>query len=406
MERYIKVTKERYYDCITNTFIRTNKRMRGSIPKKLYNFNPLFKDSVIFNNLNLSRQQLILSVTEHCNLRCQYCIYCDSKFQKTAELKKMNFDVAKKAIDDYLKNSTFSQRRCISFYGGESLLNFELIKDCVDYVESMNLTSDVTFLLTTNGTLLNKKIAQFLYNHRFLVNISMDGPQHIHDRYRKTRIGDATFHKVITSTKELIDLDPDYWKDALSLLCVMAPPIDYNLVIDYFELLPFKYTMSDLEMTDSMKQVVQKSMSNDDESQVIHLGNKDRASTGLVVEMRTTKEILQQASFTPFVPGRYCLPGLKRTFVATNGDYYICEKDDQNDEHIIGNVETGMDYQKILEMRDKVYRFHKENCQTCWAARFCGMCFATLDNFPKCCEDFKHNTLQAMKCIVEEEVYV
>lgn len=408
MERYVKITNNNYYDAVSNKIIVTDKKIGGSIPKKMYSFIPLFDNQFLHNNLNNSRQQLILSVTEQCNFRCQYCIYCDTKFQnskKNTELKKMNFDVAKKAIDEFLSNSLSSERRCISFYGGEALLNFDLIEKCVGYVESLNLTSEITFLITTNGTLINEDIANFLYEHRFLVNISMDGPQETHDRYRKTINGDDSFEKIIKATKTLIMLDPKYWKNSLSFLCVLAPPINMEALINYFELLPYNYSLSDLEFTDTMKSILKRdavqSEYNENQDE-IYFENRKRASTGLEIEIRTTKEILQRSYLSPFVPGKYCIPILKRTYVSVDGNYYICEKDDQNDDHIIGNVNTGVDHDRIIEIRDEVLEFHTKNCKKCWAARFCGMCFATLNKFPDCCEEYKRNTLNALKHVVEE----
>lgn len=410
MERYVKIVEGKYYDSVSNKIIVTNKSLKGRLPKKIYTFIPLFSDEFLNNNLYKSRQQLILSVTDQCNLRCYYCIYCDTKFQKnnTKKLKKMDFNIAKRAIDEFLKNSTHSERRCISFYGGEALLNFDLVKKCVEYVKSMKLTSEITFLITTNGTLLDNDIASFLYENRFLVNISMDGPEPVHDRYRRNVSNCETFGQVIKGVKNLIALNPDYWKKSLSFLCVLAPPLNMKSLIEYFELTPYNYTLSDLEMTETMKNILKQRHEQlivEEMPEEVDFSNMKRARNGIETETRITKEVLLRSSISPFAPGRYCIPVLKRTFVSVDGNYYICEKDDQNDKHLIGNVYSGINYDALTKLRNEVLKFHNKHCNTCWAARFCGMCFATIDKFPNCCEEFKKNTLQTLKLILEENNY-
>lgn len=406
MERYINILDGKYYDCLLNKFVFSKKPLTQFIPNGLFRFSPIFSDEFIETNILRSRQQLILSVTEHCNFRCEYCIYCDQKYLLNYPLKSMSFSVAKKAIDDYLKNSQYSERRCISFYGGEPLLNFALIEQCVDYVESLSLSHGLDFLVTTNGVNLTKPISEYLYNHKFLVNISLDGPKSLHDRYRKLSTGEKTFETVVNNVNYLISLSPSYWKNALSFLCVLAPPIDIRSTIDFFELLPYKYTLSNVITTNHFENVIRNSFAYGltNQNEEIYIKNRPRANQGILTEIRLIKQTMcNKKWYSSFSPGRYCIPGVKRTFVSADGNYYICEKDDLHEHRIIGNVDTGIDVKKVQKLRDEVLNFHKNNCSTCWAARFCGMCFATMDQFPKCCEKFRLDTKNAMKNILEEK---
>ena len=197
MERYIHIVNNTYYDCIINKFIKSENKLSSIVPNNLCRFSPIYTNEVIDNNINRTRQQLILSVTEKCNFRCKYCVYYDEKYTTDYALSNMNFSIAKMAIDEFLSNSKYSDKRCISFYGGEPLMNFDLIKKCVAYINSKKLLSPIDYLITTNGLRINKNIAHFLYKNKFFVNISMDGTKNIHDRYRKLINGANTFDIII-----------------------------------------------------------------------------------------------------------------------------------------------------------------------------------------------------------------
>lgn len=106
-------------------------------------------------------EQLTLQVTQNCNLRCSYCVYGGSYINRHHCNKRMDFQMAKKAIDFALERSSDSRRLSIGFYGGEPFLEFELIKQCINYVHEMVEGKDVLFTVTTNGTLLTEDKMKF-----------------------------------------------------------------------------------------------------------------------------------------------------------------------------------------------------------------------------------------------------
>ena len=110
-----------------------------------------------FNHL----QQICLELTERCNLRCEYCIYHDNNDQfRNYGTNDMSIDTAKLAIDYLMEHS--DRKAYIAFYGGEPLLKFELIKQCVEYATNHpKAPEELKFTMTTNGTLMTKKMAQF-----------------------------------------------------------------------------------------------------------------------------------------------------------------------------------------------------------------------------------------------------
>jgi len=407
MERYIEISDQIYYDSVWNKFVKSKKKLHSEVPKNLCRFIPPYNKELVENNLSLSRQQLILCSTEQCNLRCEYCIYYDTKYQGTDSLKKMEFETAKKAIIEFLENSKVSPRRCISFYGGEPLLNFDLIKACVEFVESQNLLHDMDFTITTNGVLLNKEIADFLYLHRFIVSVSIDGPKEIHNRYRKSPRMNDSFDTIIENINYLISTDPNYWRESLDFIGVLAPPVDIETISDFFEITPYRFTLLNCDITHHMKELLSQftidSIEDDEEKsyQIMYLENKPRTNSAFILEAQLTKDQINKKPYLPFSVGRYCIPGLKRTFVSVDGDYYICEKDDQNRNHIIGNINTGIDHEKLVKLSQEAKQFHEDHCTDCWASRFCPMCFASMSEYPYCCERFKSSTKEAMRAILE-----
>ncbi|MDR0739101.1 MAG: radical SAM protein [Oscillospiraceae bacterium] len=408
-ERYIDLIKNVYYDSLKNKLVFSNKDLSKNICCLDHKFSRLSSKTFLEENLKTSRQELILSVTEECNFRCHYCVYHDTKYNADKKLEKMNFDIAKLAIDDYIKHSSYAEKRCIAFYGGEPLKNFSLVKQCVKYVKSFDFSKHMMFLITTNGTLMDEEKVKFLTENKFLINISLDGPKSINDRYRRTCNDENTFERIFESVKKLIDTDKNYWEKHLSFLGVLCPQTDVKSIVDFFEISPFNYFLQDLELTEHMKNKIVKEFFIQENKNTnfanIKLQSLQKPYNTLLNEIRNVRKSFEKPiKNIPFVPGRYCLPALKRLFVSPAGDYYICEKADGDESKIIGNAKNGINYERLDDLKNKSFEFHNENCRSCWAARFCGVCFVTLNKFPKCCEIFKSNVKKVMCAMVEENL--
>jgi len=159
---------------------------------------------------------LFLILTRSCNLNCEYC-FMDRSSKQTEE--KMDFEVAKKGVDLWIKNIKKNKIKnysySIIFYGGEPLLNFKTFVDILEYIRetkrrNKNLLKNIQILLDTNGILINKKVIKVLKRHGVKTNISVDGPKEIHDRYRVDKENKGTFERVINVfnnlKKEKVDI--------------------------------------------------------------------------------------------------------------------------------------------------------------------------------------------------------
>ncbi len=151
--------------------------------------------------LRTKREILILNVTERCNFRCQYCSYDGRHEGRPAHSsKEMAWSVAKQAIDEFLPCAI--ETPSITFYGGEPLLNLGLIKECVAYAHRALGNRQVRFGMTTNGALLTEDVADYLAAEDFSVTVSLDGPQQIHDRYRRTADDRPTWSLVAQNLRD------------------------------------------------------------------------------------------------------------------------------------------------------------------------------------------------------------
>nr|WP_298684068.1 radical SAM protein [uncultured Methanomethylovorans sp.] len=140
------------------------------------------RKEVIYKKLTNSLTQLLFNVTEDCNLRCKYCVYGGNhSIRREHNIKnELKWNVAKQAVDFFLKNSQDSEAKFITFYGGEPLLKFSLIKNIIVYASKID--PKVRFALTTNGTLLNPERVHFLIDQKVTITISIDGPDEIHNK--------------------------------------------------------------------------------------------------------------------------------------------------------------------------------------------------------------------------------
>lgn len=160
---------------------------------------------------------LTLELTHDCNLRCEYCCYGEH-YPKWRPYDKvaMSLETAKAAIRAYLSRRPVKCR--VGFYGGEPLLEVELIKQIVVFAEdcAAQCGIEAEFNMTTNGTLLTDETIHFLAEHQFNVLISLDGPKEVHDRYRVFRSAQNPAHKsgsfdvVMKGVRRFAELYPDY----------------------------------------------------------------------------------------------------------------------------------------------------------------------------------------------------
>ena len=171
---------------------------------------------------------LILEVTQQCNLRCKYCCY-GSYYpdRRSHSSTRMTWEIAHKALDEFFEK--LLNPSGVGFYGGEPLLELDLIKRVIQVVEERgrSIGKELHLTMTTNGTLLDDDAIHFLVEHNVNVTISLDGPRESHDRYRVFRDSSGrrrgSFDCVMKNIRRFIELYPDYGRRGINM--VLSFPI-------------------------------------------------------------------------------------------------------------------------------------------------------------------------------------
>jgi uncharacterized protein len=331
---------------------------------------------------------LILNVTEKCNLRCRYCVFSGIyKNRRSHSEKQMPWEIARLAINNHIMRSGSVLR--FSFFGGEPLLNFRLIKKIVNYVEEKT-TKKVYWSMTTNGTLLTPDIWAFLKEHDFLITVSLDGPKEIHDRYRTDRNGKGTFDKIYKNLMYLYQHDQDYYHNNILFANVCAPPFRLNEVHEFFcsDPLVRENKMSFSYMNNPIHDFFYLPVPADYQQLTIEHGQLCSDFFQALLSHDKQLSSLQRSLFERDIVRFYnrpktdlgnsihlngcCFPGSRRLFVSVDGTLYLCEKEDNA--YPLGNAETGID-PKAVERLIEDYQRLSRSCFTCWLCRLCPVCF-------------------------------
>lgn len=357
-------------------------------------------DDKLKNGIN----QIILEVTGKCNMRCRYCIYNDHYiYQRSFNKKDMTKDIAKKAID-YI-NEHGSENVSITFYGGEPLINFDLIKWSIEYALSIIKNKKITFSLTTNLTLITDEIADYLSSipNLFLV-VSLDGPKEIHDSYRILADKRESFSKAIDGLKVLCKWYNKRNKKELVINSVFTPPYSYNKVLeiqDYFNSLDFLPENTTYQITYPSEGSLP-----DDENllveSVINDNEQDMSIWKFLEKIALNKDVTEEifnkysSMFMPLVrvhnrylcndvTGTYpfnacCIPCSRRMYINTDGEILLCEK--IGDSPSVGNIKNNIDVTKLKKCYvDDYNNIMINKCANCWAIRSCSNCY--IDKYDK-----------------------
>ena len=148
---------------------------------------------------------LCLHIAHTCNLNCSYCFASQGKYH--GERSVMSFEVGKRALDFLVENSGERTNLEVDFFGGEPLMNFEVVKQLVAYARSIEKEAkkNFRFTLTTNGMLIDDDVIEFANKEMSNVVLSLDGRKEIHDRFRVDYLGNGSWEKIVPKFKRLVD---------------------------------------------------------------------------------------------------------------------------------------------------------------------------------------------------------
>lgn len=340
-------------------------------------------------------EKLTLQVTQRCNLRCEYCIYSGNYDTRTHSELDMGFDTAKKAIDLYLNASNELDELTVAFYGGEPLLNIELIRQCVNYIHERTRGRKVVFSVTTNGTLLNEKIVSFLEEHKFNVMISLDGSQKEHDTYRKFQNGRGSFGVIQKNLRRIKEKHTEFFK-GITYNSVLNPENNYENIKNYFEnddLIASADVFTNIVEPEDLTQNVQFSetfllINRFDYLKLclFMLGKLDEEDVSKLVLLKRNfiyeryHQITKKSEIGDTChPGGPCIPGTRRLFVNVQGYMFPCERVSETSPVMaIGHLSTGFDIDKVNALLN-IGKLTEDLCKNCWALFHCNQCAQKAD---------------------------
>lgn len=360
-------------------------------------------------NVNNELRQVILEVTERCNLRCKYCIYNDGySGNRSFGTKNMSWDVAKAAVD--YANEHSNNEIAVTFYGGEPLLNFDVLRKTIDYAYKTIKNKKLSFSLTTNLTLMTKDIANYLASvEKLSVLCSIDGPSQVQNDNRKYANKKDTYDDVMIGLKNLVDAFKNNNTNAIAINSVFTPPYSYEKIIeinDFFNNLDFLPPNTNINISYASKGSI------DDEAAIKKLYSNPKYSynRGSIVNplwvwqrkqaeihssIRSEKNniysstiekalihihnrIIYDEPYNAFPFNGCCIPGARRLYISTDGELYLCEKIGKSPS--IGDIYNGIDFTSLR--KNYVEDFSKQStpfCSNCWASKMCASCY--VDNY-------------------------
>lgn len=362
------------------------------------------------SRITTQAKTLMLEITEQCNLRCTYCVYDESySSNRDHGFSSISEDTAKNAIDNFILRAGGSDAYIV-FYGGEPLLEFEMIKELTEYAKNI-AQNKIHFSLTTNATQLTNEKIDFLIMNDFLITISIDGNQAIHDKYRLTSNGHGTFEKIMNNIGSIKTKNKTFFHEKININCVINKIDDISDLNQFFDnesfnLQNIRFSHQIQKNSELNTQIVQKFT----KEHVLSLIRNEKFKKS-PVEYQYFSPTIRKIIYRDIKEESYqaspkCTPFSNRTFVRTNGKVQFCER--------IENVGISESDPKILVetarlFQQQYYEFVKNDCENCFAFNFCEMCYASfvqnnkldLQTFKNKCETFRNDVKLSLEIYIE-----
>jgi len=320
---------------------------------------------------------LCLHIAHTCNLNCAYCFASQGKYQ--GERALMSFEVGKRALDFLIENSSTRRNLEVDFFGGEPLMNFQVVKDLVAYARSVEKEKgkNFRFTLTTNGVLVDDDVIDFANRECSNVVLSLDGRKEIHDRYRVDYAGNGSWDKIVPKFQKFVEArggknyymrgtfthaNPDFLKDIQQMLDLGFRELSMEPVVcapgDESEL-----TMEDqaivLEQYEKLAELMLKKDAEGDPFTFYHY----------MIDLTGGPCIYKRISG--------CGSGTEYMAVTPWGDLYPCHQFVGDEKFRLGDIWKGVTNTDIQAEFAACNVYAHPECRDCWARLYCsGGCAA------------------------------
>ena len=352
---------------------------------------------------------LCLHVAHSCNLNCEYCFASQGKY--SGERALMSFETGKRALDFLIEHSGSRRNLEVDFFGGEPLMNWQVVKDLVKYARSVEKqhNKNFRFTLTTNGMLIDDEVIEFSNREMSNVVLSLDGRREIHDRYRVDYEGRGSWDRIVPKFQEFVKrrgdknyyirgtfthANPDFLKDIETMLDLGFTELSMEPVVAA-ENDPASLTKEDISV---VKEQYEK----------LALLMLDREKEGRPF---TFYHYMIDLKDGPCVYKRIsgCGSGTEYMAVTPWGDLYPCHQFVGDEKFRLGDVWKGVDNVEMTDEFRACNVYSRQECRECWARLYCsGGCAANAYHasgsvngiYEKGCELFK----KRMECAIWLEV--
>ena len=348
----------------------------------------LYSEESSIGNIKYNEDNIIkalcLHVAHDCNLRCNYCFASQGDFKGDRSL--MTLDVGRKALEFLVENSGNRRNLEVDFFGGEPLMNFELVKELVRYGRKLEQKNNkhFRFTITTNGILLDDDKIDFINENMDNVVLSLDGRKEINDNMRRTISGEGSYDIIFPKFQKMVNKrgDKDYY--------IRGTFTSYNLdfskdILDFYNK-GFKKTSVEPVVTSPDKDYAIK-----EEDLGIILEEYERFSKDYIEIKKKDKDFLFFHFMIDLKQGPClvkravgCGAGSEYMAVTPQGDLYPCHQFVGDEKFKIGDVFKGIENTEIRKEFKKANVYNKSECRDCWARFYCsGGCHANAYNHHK-----------------------
>ncbi len=327
---------------------------------------------------------LCLHVAHDCNLKCKYCFAEEGEYHGKRSL--MSTEVGKKAIDFIIANSGNRRNLEVDFFGGEPLMNWQVVEDVVKYGREQEKLHDKNFrfTVTTNGVLLDDEKQKFINENMHNVVLSLDGRKEINDFMRPRASGQGSYDLIVPKFQKLADSrnQTDYY--------VRGTFTHYNLdfskdVLHFADDLGFKQVSVEPVVAESTEDYAIR----EEDLDTIY-AEYEKLAEELYIRHKTGEKDFNFFHFMVDLTGGPCVAkrlsgcgsGTEYLAVTPEGDLYPCHQFIGQEEFKMGSVFTKIENNELREEFANCNVYTKPDCKNCWAKFYCsGGCMANASHY-------------------------
>lgn len=362
---------------------------RGEIIDALADIAELYENDMLWakddfefaSNLkeNAPVKAMCLHVSHDCNLRCKYCFADEGKYH-TEKRELMTAETGKRAMDYLVEHSGHRRNLEVDFFGGEPLMNFEVVKEVVEYARELEKKHNkiFRFTVTTNGILLDEKKLEYINENMSNIVLSIDGRKEVNDRMRYRADGSGSYDKIVPIFQKVAESrnqDNYYVRGTFT-----RENLDFSKDVLHLADLGFKQISIEPvvcgEETDySLREEDLPKIFNEYESLVKEYVKRIKEGNGFnffhfMIDLEEGPCIIKRLSG--------CGCGCEYLAVAPNGDVYPCHQFVGSEEYKMGSLYDSSGLNKELRSTfEKCNVYTKPDCDSCFAKFFCsGGCIA------------------------------